>query len=109
MTQVKNETIFNQNVDNGGEKITSEIEFVKREMNTMKMRIESLDDTIKKLNTEVDTLKTHQMVKPQIYVPSLFSILLIFIFFLILIDGVMTIKRIFFRSSVCIDQNHMKV
>jgi hypothetical protein len=46
--------IQNPNTDANGEKLTSEIEFVKRDMITMKARIESLEETVKQLRTELN-------------------------------------------------------
>jgi thiol-disulfide isomerase/thioredoxin len=100
----------NPNNEHGGEKLTSEVEFVKREMDTFKTRIETLEETVKSLRNDLNTRGNGTNIEshPQVYVPSSFTIFLILFFFVILVAGVLTMKRIFVKVNGG-SESHQKV
>jgi len=89
---------FNPNNDQSGEKLTNEIEFVKREMVTLRTRIDSMQETINSLKAHQDAAPKHQIEdhdKPHIYMPSPNTMVFLLCAFILVIATVFTIKKLF--------------
>jgi len=92
---------INQNNEIGEEKMTSEFEYIKREMMTLRSRIELLEENMKTSKNNLnDTPSLEERgKKTHIYAPSSETVLIFGLIFIILIAGFLTVKRILIKSN----------